>query len=45
MPPPCLAIEGGTTISAICRKKPMISIAGIFDGLHDGIQKMKKYID
>jgi len=43
MSPPRLSIDGGTTIFAICQKKPMISKAGIFDGLYDGIQKSKKY--
>jgi hypothetical protein len=41
----CLPTDGGTTISAICRKKPMISKAGTFDGLHDGMRKNGKYFD
>jgi hypothetical protein len=40
MSPPRLPIDGGTTISVICRKKPMISKAGIFDGLYDGMWKI-----
>jgi hypothetical protein len=43
MPPLRLPIDGGTTISAICQKKPMISKAGTFDGLYDGIRKSIKY--
>jgi hypothetical protein len=43
MSPPRLPIDGGTTTSAICRKKPMISKAGTFDGLYDGIWKSRKY--
>jgi hypothetical protein len=40
---PCLLIDGGTTIFAMCRKKPMISKAGTFDGLYDGMRKTGKY--
>jgi hypothetical protein len=43
MSPPRLPIDGGTTISAICQKKPMISKAGIFDGLYDGMRKSRNY--
>jgi hypothetical protein len=43
MSPPRLPIDSGTTISAICQKKPMISKAGILDGLYDGIWKLIKY--
>jgi hypothetical protein len=41
MSPPCFLIDGGTTISAICLKKPMISKAVLSDGLTDGIVKGK----
>ncbi|MER9115998.1 hypothetical protein NKH93_05180 [Mesorhizobium sp. M0954] len=43
MSPPRLPIDGGTVISAICQKKPMISKAGTFGGLYDGMQKPKKH--
>jgi hypothetical protein len=42
MSPLRLPIDG-TTSSAICPKKPMISKAGIFDGLCDGMRKSRKY--
>lgn len=39
-----LPMDGRTTIFAIYRKKPLISKAGTFDGLYDGIQKSRKYL-
>ena len=42
MSPPCLPIDDETTIPAICAKKPVISNAGTFGDLYDGMWKMEQ---
>ena len=40
---PCMAIDGGRCVLGKQPKKPMFSVAGIFDGVSDGIALHGKY--